>query len=205
MGLTGLGLCGFVLIHMMGNLLILASAESYNKYSHALTSNPLIYIAEIGLVAFFLSHVIIALAVTALNRRSRVAQYAVKPPRDRDATLASKTLIYSGLVVLAFLVLHLITFKYGPHYPAEYHGVEMRDLHKLVLEVFANPLYSIGYVSAMILLYFHLSHSISASLQTLGIWSSRERTVRRISVAFGIVVSGGFILEVVTVALGGVH
>ena len=205
MGLTGLGLCLFVLIHMLENLLIFLGPSQFNHYSYLLTSNPLIPLAEIGLVVFFVAHVIIALWVTVRNRMARSGSYAVKPPSERDATFASKTLMYSGLVILAFLVLHLITFKYGAQYPVTYSGVEMRDLYRLVIEVFAQPFYVAWYVFAMILLALHLSHSLSASMQTLGWMGSNEKRLRRISVGFGLFVCAGFIAEALSVSLLGVH
>jgi succinate dehydrogenase / fumarate reductase cytochrome b subunit len=208
MGITGLGLCGFVLIHMLGNLLLFVSAEKFNHYSYTLTSNPLIYFAEVGLLVFFLSHVVVALIVTARNRMANTGRYAVKPPSERDASWAAKTLLLSGLVILVFVVLHLITFKYGPHYlvdPVSGDGVEIRDLYRLVVEVFSQPLYVAWYVFAMILLALHLTHSLSASMQTLGWFASNSRRLRQISVTFGIVVSAGFILEALSVSLLGVH
>ncbi|MEO5970910.1 MAG: succinate dehydrogenase cytochrome b subunit [Bdellovibrionia bacterium] len=205
MGITGLGLCGFVLIHMLGNLLVFVSADKFNHYSYALTSNPLIYIAEIGLLAFFLGHTMIALVVTVRNRMAKAGNYAVKPPSARDATWAAKTLIYSGLVIFVFVVLHLITFKFGPHYPVNSNGVEKRDLYKLIVEVFSQPLYVAWYVFAMVLLALHLTHSISASMQTLGWFASNGKRLRQVSVAFGVTVSAGFILEALSVLLLGVH
>jgi succinate dehydrogenase / fumarate reductase cytochrome b subunit len=197
MGLTGLGLCLFILMHMLGNLLIFVSPEAYNKYSHSLISNPLIYVAEIGLVLFFGLHTLMAFYLTFFNQRSKGSRYAVKPARDRDTSLAAKTLIYSGFLILTFLILHLITFKYGPHYPVTYNNVEMRDLYKLVQEVFAQPGYVIWYVIAMLFLALHLSHSISASFQTLGLFSSSDCTLKKISWGFATVVCAGFISQAV--------
>jgi succinate dehydrogenase / fumarate reductase cytochrome b subunit len=205
MGITGLGLCGFALIHMLGNLLIFFSAGKFNNYSYVLTSNPFIYIAEVGLIVFFVGHILIALSVTIRNRISKTGNYAVRPPSERDATWASKTLIYSGLIIFVFVILHLITFKYGPHYPVSYGGIEVRDLYKLVIEIFSQPLYVAWYVFAMVLLGLHLSHSISASMQTLGWFASNNRRLRQISIGFGGVVSIGFILEAVSVLLLGVR
>ena len=205
MGISGLGLCGFVLLHMLGNLLIFASPEQFNHYSYALTSNPLIYVAEIGLLIFFVAHTVIALAVTARNWMAKSGGYAVRPPSQRDATWAAKTLIFSGLIILVFVVLHLITFKYGSHYPISSNGIEIRDLYRLVIEVFSQPLYVAWYVFAMVLLALHLTHSISASMQTLGWFSSNNKRLRNISIGFGVFVSAGFILEALSVSLLGVH
>ena len=204
MGLTGLGLCLFVLIHMAGNLLLFVSPEKFNHYGDALSTNPLLPVAEIGLIVFFVGHIVVAFFVTLTNRRAHRTAYAVKPPKSRDATLASKTLIYSGLVILAFLILHLITFKFGTVYKVTYGTTEMRDLYKLVTEIFHNPLMVGWYVISLVILGFHLSHALSASFQTLGLLSSRDVLLRRISVTYALVVCTGFTAEAVGVLLGGI-
>src|SRR5258708_6746650 len=76
-GLTGIGLSLFVLIHMLENMLILVGPKAYNEYAHMLTSNPLIYIAEAGLLALFIIHLTIALALSFKNWRARDSHYAV--------------------------------------------------------------------------------------------------------------------------------
>src|SRR5690242_3338087 len=120
LSLAGLAWTLFVLTHMLGNMLIFLGAEAYNRYSHALVSNPFIYLAEAGLVGFLLVHVISALVITCRNRRARPVAYAVKTHGDKAASLSSRTMIYQGVLILVFVILHLITFKYGPHYTVVY-------------------------------------------------------------------------------------
>src|SRR5687768_3047154 len=76
--LTGLGFAGFLVTHLAANLLVLVDPQAYNEYSHALISNPLIYIAEAALVALFVTHAFKGVAVTLRNRRARGQGYAVK-------------------------------------------------------------------------------------------------------------------------------
>ncbi len=76
--LTGLGLAVFVMIHMVGNMLIFTGPRAYNEYSHALTSNELIYVAELGLVAFFLLHAFHASYLTWKNYHARPVGYAMR-------------------------------------------------------------------------------------------------------------------------------
>ena len=64
MGVTGLMLCGFLLTHMLGNFLIFAGPDSFNRYAHALTSNPLLPLAELILIGIFGTHLILAIVVT---------------------------------------------------------------------------------------------------------------------------------------------
>lgn len=196
MAVTGLAWCGFVVTHMAGNLLMFAGADAYNSYSHKLTSNPLIYVAEAGLVVTLLAHMFFAIRVSLENRRARPVGYAVGPHGEKGGVnFASKTLAYSGMLIFAFVVWHLITFKYGPVYPVFYQGDVIRDLHRLVLEVFQSTLYFGGYLFMMVVLAAHLSHALWSSLQTLGlVKAGRETCMHQASIAFGLIVGGGFAL-----------
>lgn len=195
-GISGLGLCGFVLMHMLGNLLIFLGPEAYNHYSYVLISNPLLPIAEIGLLGLFFGHVILAVGLTLRNRCARPQRYAVAANGEKGTSLIQKSLIAQGIVILVFVVWHLLTFKYGPHYEVTYNGVVMRDLYRLVLEVFQSPLYVFGYVFAVTLLLFHLTHGFASSLQTLGFNHPKYNCfVKRLSVGFGLLVGLGFIAQ----------
>lgn len=188
---------GFLLTHMAGNLLILCGPESYNKYSHALITNPFLPLAELGLVALFVVHVYFALALAVSNRRAKGQRHEVQPPHcsAKASSFAVKTMVYTGLVTFAFLVLHLITFKWGAHYSATYGGVEMRDLHRLVLEKFQEPLYVGWYCFALLVLGLHLSHGVSGLFQSLGLASVRNCAVKKLGWAFAILITAGFIVQ----------
>lgn len=194
-GISGLALSGFVLLHMAGNLLLFAGPEAYNTYSHKLTSTPLIYVAEAGLVFFFLLHIGLVTQLTLRNRDARPEAYAERGKRAKRTSWIARTLILSGLLIFVFVVLHLITFKWGTLYMTEYGGVPMRDLYRLVLEKFKDPLYVAWYVVSMVVLGMHLSHGVAVSFQSLGLASARNRTLRAIGNAFAIVVCGGFIAQ----------
>lgn len=194
--LTGLGLSSFVLVHMLGNLLIFAGPQAYNEYSHKLTSNPLIYAAEAGLVAMFFGHLIFALYLSWQNRQARDTRYAMLASGPKRTTWTQRSLWAQGLLILVFIILHLITFKYGPEYVANYGQGEIRDLHRLVLEIFRDPLYVVGYVLALIVLGFHLSHGVGSSLQTLGLHHPRyQKYFAGLSLGYALLVSIGFISQ----------
>ena len=195
-GLCGLGLCGFVLMHMLGNLLIFCGPESYNRYSHALIHNPLLPLAEVGLLGLFIGHVVLAVALSLRNRCARPQKYAVAANGEKKTSLIQKTLIAQGAVIFVFVGWHLLTFKYGPHYEVTYDGVVMRDLYKLVFEVFQSPIYVAGYVLAVGLLLFHLTHGFASSIQTLGFNHPRYNCfIKRLSWGFGFLVGLGFIVQ----------
>lgn len=195
---TGLLLIGFLIAHLAGNLLIFAGPEKFNAYSHGLITNPLIIPAEVVLAAVFLVHIAFAVRVSAENRRARGAVgYVVVRSRGRPSrrSLASQTMIVTGVWTLVFLVTHLITFKFGTWYEVTHGGVIMRDLHRLVLEAFASPLYVAWYVASMIVLGFHLHHGVSSLFQTFGIDHPRwTPLIRKGGFVFAWTVAFGYIL-----------
>lgn len=196
MAVAGLLLCGFVLTHAAGNMLILVGPEAYNKYSHAIISNPFLYVAEAGLVVFFLAHIFAGIAVTIKNFCARPKGYAVSASGEKKTSLTSKSMWIQGLIILGFLIYHLMTFKYGPHYETQVNGAAARDLFKLVNEVFQDPIHVAWYIVALLILCFHLSHGFYSSLQTLGMNHPKYTPkIKCISVLYGVVVSFAFISQ----------
>lgn len=196
MGITGLIWAGFVLAHMAGNLLIFVSHDAYNAYGHAITSGNIIYIAEAVLVLALIVHVYTAFSLTAANRSAKGSKYAVAASGKKKATLASRTMAIQGSLILVFVILHLITFKYGTHYETTVNGVVMRDLARLMEEVFQSPGYVAWYVVAMILLGFHLSHGVGSTFQSLGLMEGTYRnTWKKLSYGYAVVVALGFIAQ----------
>ena len=116
-GITGLGLTLFVLVHMTGNLSYFSGPGDYNLYSEFLIGlGPLFYAIEIGLLAFFVIHALIGINIWLGKRKARKEGYtkyqsAGTPSRQ---TLSSRSMIVTGSVLLVFLVLHIMSFKYGP-------------------------------------------------------------------------------------------
>lgn len=165
---TGLILAGFVLMHMLGNLLLFLGPRIYNEYSHKITSNPALYLVEAILLVAFVLHIFYASWLTKISRAARPVGYAVSPNGEKAASLPARTMIYHGAVLLAFIVLHLQTFKYGPYYEVTYDGVVMRDLYRLVIEIFASTNYVIWYCVSMLLLILHLYHGVSSIFQSWG-------------------------------------
>ncbi len=196
MSITGILWLGFVLTHMLGNLLIFAGADTYNSYSHALISNPLLPLAEGALVLTLLTHIFTGAKLTIENKSARAQKYAMPSNGEKAARFQSRFMIFHGSIILVFIVLHLITFKYGQHYVTNVRGVEMRDLHKLVLEVFQNPIYVGWYFVAMVSLGLHLSHGFFSSLASAGIYSPKiSRAISVFGYIYAVGVSVGFISQ----------
>ena len=193
--LTGLALVGFLVFHLAGNLLVFWGPDSYNEHAHALISNPLIVPAELGLVAIFLLHVFKALTNFGRNRGARPRQYALQVQAGGASrkSLGSTTMIVSGLVTLAFVILHLATFKYGPYYPGSLPGE--RDLYRLMVDVFHAPGYVVFYLACMVIVGLHLRHGISSAFQSLGLmpesWTGR---ILRAGMVLALLVAGGFLI-----------
>ncbi len=179
-GITGLVWVLFVIAHMAGNLGYFVSDDAYNLYSDFLIgTGPLIYAVEALLVVTLLVHVAVGIHIYLKKTRARGGRYATYRSVGRPSlqTPSSRTMIFTGLVLLIFLVIHLDTFKFGPGVDAGYvalvGGEEIRDLKRLVTEKFQSPLYAFGYPAVMILLGFHLRHGIWSAFQSLGAMNKR--------------------------------
>lgn len=196
MALAGLGLCLFVLTHVIGNFLLFVGPEAYNQYSHKLTSNPLIFVAEAGLVAIFLLHAFEGAMVSWKNYSARPQGYAKLPSGPKRTTWTQRTMAWQGVVILVFVVLHILTFKYGTHYDVTYGNETIRDLFRLVVEVFQSPVYVTWYVIAVIILGYHLSHGFYSSLQTLGAHHpAYTPKFKCASVIYGVFIGLGFAIQ----------
>lgn len=180
-GLTGLGLVLFIIIHLAGNLLLLTgNPDDLNRYAHKLESlGPLLLFAQIGLALFFILHILSALTVYFDRLRARPARYAVSGDAGGASrkTISSETMLYTGLVLLVFVPWHVISLKFGPGmaqgYVTELDGVAVRDLYRLVVEYFQNPVHVILYVAVMLFLGFHLRHGFWSMIQSLGVYHPR--------------------------------
>jgi len=194
MGITGLLLCGFVLAHLLGNMTLFIGSDAFNKYAHALASNPLIYLAEAGLLAIFLAHIVMAIKLIIENRAARPVPYAyARKHSGRGATFASSTMPISGILTLVFLVVHIMGLKFGPVYPTEVNGVAMRDLYRTTIEYFQDPLHVLFYVIAVVSLGVHVSHGFWSAFQSLGLNHPKYMPKLKCAAwAFGLLVGGGF-------------
>ena len=192
--LTGLGLLIFLIAHLSGNLLFIVGPEPFNEYGHAIVNNPLIYAIEAGLVAIFLLHVYKTVRLYAGAKTARPVPYARKawaggPSRK---TLASTTMILTGIVTFAFVILHLRAFKFGAWYQAQ-GGI--RDLYRLQQEIFSKPGYVAFYMLSMVVIGFHLWHGVASAAQSLGIdhpkYTPRILWIGR---ALAVLIAGGFFI-----------
>src|SRR5512144_1328136 len=138
---TGVCLVLYLVLHLVGNLLFFFGPTTFNGYSHMLISNPLVIPVEIGLAIILIIHVYKTVVMWLDNRKARPEGYTMKRWAGYTSrkSVGSSTMIYTGLVTLAFVILHLKQFKYGVEYNVA--GEAIRDLYRLEVEIFHNPLW----------------------------------------------------------------
>lgn len=201
--LTGLSLVGFLIGHLAGNLLILLGPAKFNAYGHALITNPLVVPAELGLIGLLVLHVVKAIGHVIRGKSARPEPYQKKVWAGGASrkSWGSTTMAVSGVILLVFLVGHIATFKFGPYYESAEAGV--RDLHRLVVEIFKQPAYAAFYVIAMGIIGMHLRHGISSAFQSLGFMTTKTWTDRLLTLGLvlTVIIAGGFALIPVWVFL----
>ncbi len=198
MALTGLSLCGFLVAHVAGNLNLFAGEEAFNGYAEKLHSlGPLLAMAETGLFGMFVLHIGLAVSTTAMSRRARTNQYEEKNSKQQGFILpnggASNLMLVTGLIIFAYLVLHIIDMKLNLR------GFESGDnKFQLVRNVLRNPMNGVFYVVAILALGVHLTHGVTSACQTLGISHPRwNKLIRILGVLFAWKIAIGFISLVV--------
>jgi len=193
-GVTGLALATFVLVHMLGNLLLFLGRQPYNAYAHHLASlGPLLYAIEGVLLVAVLLHGAIGVEIYVGKRRARADHYQVYQSVGKDSyqSVSSRTMIISGTVLAGFLVAHLATFKFGPYYPTDLNGETVRDLARLVVEVFHKLPYTLGYSMVLGLLGLHLRHGIWSAFQSIG---ALEAGIRPAAYSISLTLAGAIAL-----------
>ena len=193
-GATGLALFVYLVLHIGGNLLVFLGRETFNQYSHALLSNPLVPAIEIGLVAIVLLHIYQTVTMYLANQRARPVKYRLKKTAGAPSrkSVSSSTMIFSGLWLLVFILIHVTTFKYGTEYVAP-GTTDLRDLYRLEMENFSNPLTVGFYVLSMLVVGSHLWHGVASACQSLG--ADRPRWTPAVLVAgkvVAVLIAGGF-------------
>jgi succinate dehydrogenase / fumarate reductase cytochrome b subunit len=195
-GLTGLLLVAYMVLHLVGNMLILLGRDIFNEYSHKLISNPLIVPIEIGLLLVFVLHIYKTVTMWRRNRAARPVKYQKKELAGHTSrkSLASSTMIASGLFLMVFVAIHVKQFKFGTFYLAAGSDT-VRDLYRTEIEVFRNPLWVAFYVLATLLVGMHMRHGISSAFQSLGLDHPRyTRRIVAVGIAVAVVVGGGLAL-----------
>ena len=193
MAITGLMLVGFVIAHMAGNLLMFAGREAFNAYAEALQSlGALLWAARLGLLGAVGLHIASAVRLNRMNNAARPVKYRVIS--QSVSSYATRTMKYSGYIMFAFIVYHLLHFTIGVTDASAYEYKQQGDVYSMVVVGFQQPIVSISYVVAMVLLSMHLSHGVSSVFQTLGFNHPKyNKLFSKVGPAIGAFVSLGFI------------
>lgn len=176
MALTGLMLFGFVVAHLLGNLTIFLGADWLNSYAKHLMELPaLLWPARVILLATLITHMGIAIRLAAENRKARPIGYA--KGATVQASLASRTMLLSGLAIFFFIIFHLLHFTFGQIYPEFYRFVTAdghHDVYSMVIMGFRDKWISLSYIVAIFFLALHLSHGLYSFPQSLGLLSEKN-------------------------------
>jgi len=196
-GVTGIGLILFIIGHLIGNLTIFGEGQAFNEYTLALESlGWLLYLIEAVLVVGFLLHAWLGISIWLKRRKARPEGYEEYHTKGGPShqTWASRTMIFTGIVLLVFLVIHLDSFKFGATETIMIDGEQARDLKALVVEKFQEPLYAFGYTFVMILLGFHLGHGFWSAFTSLTMKHKKfSGVIYSIGIIFAILMAVGFI------------
>ena len=207
MAVSGIGLCGFILIHMLGNWLVFAGPNVLNNYAANLKANSLLlWGARTGLLFCFGVHIFVGIRLAAANRVARPIPYGY--PSTIQANAASRTMIHTGLLVLAFLFFHLAHFTFHFFNSADViEDAKYRvDVFRMVVLGFQNPLIASSYIVAMLLLGAHLSHGFSSLFQSLGLSHGRcQKSFRLMAIGFSLLITIGNISMPIAVLTGVIH
>ena len=202
MGLTGFFLIAFLIVHLSGNLQLLADdgGESFNVYAEFMSHNPFIRVISIGLYAFILLHAIQGILLAINNRKAKGIKY--KKGHPAGASWAAKNMALLGILIFAFLLLHMGDFWWKMRFTDElamvnYEGRAdpVEDIFTRVHVAFQEPWIVVAYIIGVIALCFHLIHGFQSAFQSFGInHKNYTPALKAIGIIFSIAVSAGFIL-----------
>lgn len=205
MALTGLGLAGFVMAHMLGNLQLFEGPHALNSYAAFLRDMPIVlWAVRIGLLSIAVFHIGLALQLGMRNRRARPVEYTVH--RYRQASIASRTMAISGMAILVFVGFHLLHLTAGvidPGFNDRLDAEGHRDVYSKVVHAFQNPFVVLLYIAGQLGLGLHLNHAIASSIQTMGFeHAGLNRLLKALGPVIGLIVVLGNVAIILAVFLG---
>jgi succinate dehydrogenase / fumarate reductase cytochrome b subunit len=198
MGLSGLFLCSFLVVHLYINLFVLKSdtGQTFDVYAEFMSTYPLMRPLEIVLFAGFLLHMILGIWLWYVNRKVRPRGYAVNRASDTSA-LSSRIMWVTGGFVLVFLVLHVNAFfvrsRFFPH---------DQTMYEIIRDAFQSPATVVFYLVALVFLAYHLRHGWQSSFQTFGLLNGTYKgLIEAIGVVFWLLIPAGFAMIPIVVFL----
>src|SRR5688500_1418774 len=174
MAVTGLIMIAFLISHFLANLQVFAGPLKINEYAAALRRlGPLLWLARAGLLIALVLHVVAAYQLTRRKQVARPVGYAHQEPQV--STFAARTIRWGGVLLLAFIVLHLLHFTFGTIHPA----FDAKDVYGNVVAGFQVWWVTVLYLLAMVALGLHLYHGTWSSIRTLGLTRPSGHPLKR--------------------------
>jgi succinate dehydrogenase / fumarate reductase cytochrome b subunit len=203
--ITALLLILYVLGHLVGNLQIYMGPDKINWYAQFLHDlGPILWVIRVILIAAFVTHIVATIQLAQENRLAKPQKYAVAG--YQRSTLASRTMIVSGLIVLCFVIYHLLQFTLevtDPEFRKLHDSLGRHDVYRMLILGFRHPLVSLFYVVGLFLLTTHLTHGFASVVQTLGI--NNRKTANFVSIggqSLAWLVFAGYVSIPLTILLG---
>lgn len=182
---------------MAGNLTLFSEANAFNAYTFTLENlGWILYTLEFILVLGFILHAYVGISIWWRRQKNRPEGYEKYESKGGPShmTWSSRSMIFTGIVLLVFLVIHLDSFKFAETEMTMLNGEQVRDLKALVLEKFQTPWYAFGYTFVMILLGFHLSHGFWSAFTSLTMRHNKlSGIIYTIGIIFAILMAVGFL------------
>jgi len=177
MAASGLALVGFIIAHLLGNLLIYAGPDVLNAYAvHLRELGPVLWAARLLLITAVLIHIWTSIKLNIENRQARPVPYAKREPLE--SSFSARTMLASGFLIVAYVTYHLLHFTFRMTNPDISHAVDAAgrpDVYLMVVRSFQQPGIALAYIVGMACVCTHLAHGVGSAFQTLGL--TNERTI----------------------------
>ncbi|RJQ47053.1 MAG: succinate dehydrogenase/fumarate reductase cytochrome b subunit [Nitrospiraceae bacterium] len=173
MAVTGLLMFGFIIGHLLGNTTIFTGPDGINAYAEKLRNlGPLIWIMRVIMLVMVSLHVFFGVQITLEDNAAKPGSYAMK--RNLRSTFASRSMIWTGLLIAGYLIYHLLQFTFHVINPEissmkNFDSLGRHDVFSMLVHGFQSVLVSSVYIAAMIAVALHLAHGIQSLFQTLGL------------------------------------
>jgi succinate dehydrogenase / fumarate reductase cytochrome b subunit len=198
---------GFLVGHLSGNLLIFLGPDDINAYGvelRELLHGSALWVLRIGVLVFFVLHIWSGIKLAAWNRAAKGG--ANERDAHKASSVASRSMIYTGLLIMVYVLYHLAHFTWGTVHSEYYHWTDAagrHDVYRMVVASFQQPLITVLYLVAMVVTGMHLSHAISSAFQTLGLNHPRYTPLINLAgPAVGLILVLGFSTVPVAIVLG---
>lgn len=211
-GVTGFILAAFLLVHMLGNLQVFLGPEAINQYAWLLKYSPeVLWLFRFVLLAAVFLHIFSVITLARRNRAAKPEGYDVANPNK--ASVASRTMMISGILVLAFIVFHILHFTTWTIFPSYADmiehmpgGWERHDVYAMIISGFSIPWVVAVYVIAMALVSFHLSHGVASMFRSLGLMNGLWRPLQeRIAIVYALIIFCGMSIIPLAIIAGFGH